>query len=70
MKFFCANRMAPDGTPRSAVWGAGSKFYFLSYVAMKFFCANRMAPDGTPRSAVSHLGLYCLPMSHKKGRQA
>ena len=23
--------------------------------------ANRVAPDGTP-----HLGLYCLPMSHKK----
>ena len=33
---------------------------------MKFLVANRIAPDGTPRSAVSHLGLYCLPMSHKK----
>ena len=32
---------------------------------MKFLCANRIAPDGTPRSAASHLGLYCLPMSHK-----
>ena len=32
---------------------------------MKFLQANRIAPDGTPRSAASHLGLYCLPMSHK-----
>ena len=29
-------------------------------------CANRIAPDVTPRSAASHLGLCCLPMSHKK----
>ena len=28
--------------------------------------ANRIAPDGTPRFAASHLGLFCLPMSHKK----
>ena len=33
---------------------------------MKILCANRMAPDGTPRSAASHLGLFCLPMSHKR----
>ena len=33
---------------------------------MKILSANRIAPDGTPRSAASHLGLYCLPMSHKK----
>ena len=33
---------------------------------MKFLCANRIAPDVTPRFAASHLGLYCLPMSHKK----
>ena len=33
---------------------------------MKFKGANRIAPDGTPRSAASHLGLFCLPMSHKK----
>ena len=39
---------------------------FLSYFSMKFLCANRIAPDGTPRSAASHLGLCCLPMSHKK----
>ena len=33
---------------------------------MKFVSANRIAPDGTPRFAASHLGLFCLPMSHKK----
>ena len=33
---------------------------------MKFFQANRIAPDGTPHSAASHLGLCCLPMSHKR----
>ena len=27
---------------------------------------NRIVPDGTPRSAASHLGLYCLPIAHKK----
>ena len=28
--------------------------------------SNRIAPDGTPRFAASHLGLFCLPMSHEK----
>ena len=28
--------------------------------------ANKIAPDGMPRSAASHLGLFCLPMSHKR----
>ena len=46
--------------------GIRSDFYFLSHFSMKVLCANRIAPDGTPRSAASHLGLYCLPMSHKK----
>ena len=32
---------------------------------MKFMSANRIAPDGTPCFAASHLGLFCLPMSHK-----
>ena len=39
---------------------------FISYFSVKFLCANRIAQDGTPRSAASHLGLYCLPMSHKR----
>ena len=33
---------------------------------IKMHVANRIAPDGTPRFAASHLGLLCLPMSHKK----
>ena len=33
---------------------------------MKFLCANRIAPDGMPHCAASYLGLYCLPMSHKR----
>ena len=46
--------------------GVRSDFYFLSHFSMTFLCANRIAPDGTPRSAASHLGLFCLPMSHKR----
>ena len=33
---------------------------------MKFMSANRIAPDGIPHFAGSYLGLFCLPMSHKK----
>ena len=43
-----------------------SIFSFLFHFSMKIMSANRIAPDGTPRSAASHLGLFCLPMSHKK----
>ena len=46
--------------------GVRCDFPSLSDFSMKFACANRIAPDGTPRSAASHLGLRCLPMSHKK----
>ena len=46
--------------------GVRSEFYFLSNFSMNFRQANRIAPDGPPRSAPSHLGLFCLPMSHKK----
>ena len=46
--------------------GVSSDIYYLSHFSMKFLCANRIAPDGMPSSAASHLGLYCLPMSHKK----
>ena len=45
-----------------------SNFSFLFHFSMKIMVhvANRIAPDGTPRFAASHLGLICLPMSHKK----
>ena len=43
-----------------------SEIKFLFHFSKKFLAANSVAPDGTPRSAASHLGLHCLPMSHKK----
>ena len=46
--------------------GSRCDFKILFHFSMKFFQANRIAPDGTPRSAPSHLGLFCLPMSHKR----
>ena len=42
--------------------GVGNESHF----SMTFLRANRIAPDGTPHSAESHLGLCCLPVSHKK----
>ena len=44
----------------------GVFFSFLFLFSMKIILANRIAPDETPRFAESHLGLFCLPMSHKK----
>ena len=41
-------------------------FSFVFHFSMKVVKANRIAPDGTPRFAASRLGLFCLPMSHKK----
>ena len=46
--------------------GIRSDFQFLNKFLMKILLANRTAPDGTPRYAASHLGLFCLPMSHKR----
>ena len=46
--------------------GNWSNFSFLFYVLMKIVYANRIAPGGTPLFAASHLGLFCLCMSHKK----
>ena len=46
--------------------GIRSILSFLFHFPMKFMSANRIALDGAPRSAASHLGLFCLPMSHKK----
>ena len=46
--------------------GIRSDFQFLNKFLMKILSANRIAPDGTPHSAASHLGLFCLPMSHKR----
>ena len=46
--------------------GIGVFFSFFFHFSTKIMSANRTAPDGTPRFAASHLGLFCLPMSHKK----
>ena len=41
-------------------------FNFRFIFSMKIMSVNRIAPDGMSCSAASHLGLFCLPMSHKK----
>ena len=41
----------------------GSNFFFVFHFS---FGENRIVPAGMPRFAVSHLGLFCLTMSHKK----
>ena len=46
--------------------GVRTNFSFLFHFSMKIKIANRIAPDGTPRFVASHLGLFCLLMSHKK----
>ena len=39
----------------------------LSFLfSMKFMSASRIAADGMQHFAASHLGLFCLPMSHKR----
>ena len=54
-------------SPLSFLWvNIRSDFYFFYHFSMKILKANRIAPDGTPRSEASHLGLFCLPMSHKR----
>ena len=42
-----------------------SRVFFISFL-MKIMLVNRIARDGAPRFAASHLGSFCLPMSHKK----
>ena len=46
--------------------GIKSDFSFSFHFSMKIMSANSIAPDGTLRFAASNLGLFCLPMSHKK----
>ena len=43
-----------------------SNFFILFHFSMKIKIVNRVVPDGTPCFAASYLGLFCLPMSHKK----
>ena len=53
-------------SPLSVLGVLGVIFLFLYHFLMNFLQANRIAPDGTPHSAASHLGLCCLPMSHRR----
>ena len=46
--------------------GFRGEFSFLFHFSMKIISANRIAPNGTPQNAASYLGLFCLPMSHKR----
>ena len=46
--------------------GIRSKISCSFHFSMEVKYANRIAPDGKPRFAASHLGLFILPMSHKK----
>ena len=47
--------------------GIRSDFFDFFHVSIKIMSANRIAPDWT-RFAASHqdLGLFCLPVYHKK----
>ena len=45
---------------------SASDFLFLFHFSMKFVSANKIAPDGMQPFAASHLGLFSLPMFHKK----
>ena len=45
--------------------GIGSYFSSFFHFSKKVVLANRIATDGMP-----HLGLFCLPLSHKRGCQA
>ena len=56
-------------TSRLSILGVlGGIFSFLFQIPMKIIYANRIAPNGTlqKQNAASHLGLFCLHMSHKK----
>ena len=46
--------------------GIWSNFNIIFHFSMNFLLANRIALDGMQHYAASHLGLYHLPISHKK----
>ena len=53
-------------SPLSFLGEPGVFFSFLFHFSMNDLPANRITQDGTPRFAASHLGIFCLPMSHKE----
>ena len=56
----------PYHLDESVFRGFRSKISYSFNFSMKMKYANRKVPDGTPHFSASHLGLLCLPMSHKK----
>ena len=60
----------PYNLDESTFNSRGIRSYFFFHFSKKFVLANRIATDGMPHFAASHLGLFCLPLSHKKGCQA
>ena len=54
------------GEPTFILRGIRSGVNFSNKFIMKILFAKRIVPDGPPHSAASCLGLFCLPMSHKK----
>ena len=42
------------------------QIFILFQFSMKLMSENRKAPDGTLHLGASYLGIFCLPMSHKK----
>ena len=61
-KYFCLL-----GKSTFSFKGISNDFSFLIHFLVNFLFANKTAPAEMLHSAVSHLGIYCLPMSHKKG---
>ena len=53
-------------SPLSLLGTSGVIFHFLFNFSMIIKIANRIVPDVTSHFAASHLGLFSLPMSHKK----
>ena len=43
--------------------GTRSDFVFIQFFYI-FIKANRISPNGTPSFATSHLGVFCLRLSH------
>ena len=52
-------------SPLSFLGVLGVIFHFY-FIIDENHVRKRIAPDGMQRFAASHLGLICLPMSHKK----
>ena len=48
------------------ILGASGVIFILFRFLRNFLVSKQISSDGAPRFAASHLGLFCLSMSHKK----